>query len=50
MLPTDSNISQDNGIQMDILPLNEASISEPDVVAFSNVEVISFPTETKKLP
>ena len=44
MLPTDSNTSQDNDIQMDNPPMNESSISEP------NVEVKSFPTETKKLP
>ena len=44
MLPTDSNTSQDNDIQMDNPPMNESLISEP------NVEVKSFPTETKKLP
>ena len=50
MLPTDSNISQENDIQMDILPLNESSISEPNVEVSSNVEVKSFSTETKKIP
>ena len=50
MLPTDSNTSQDNDIQMDILPLNESSNSEPNVEVSSYVEVKSFPTETKKLP
>ena len=44
MLLRDSNTSQDNDIQMDNPPMNESLISEP------NVEVKSFPTETKKLP
>ena len=50
MLPTDSNTSQDNDIQMDNVPLNESSISEPNVEVSSNVKGKSFPTETKKLP
>ena len=49
MFPTDSNTSQDNDIQMDSLPLNESSISETNVEVSSNVEVKSFPTETKKI-
>ena len=49
MLPTDSNTSQDNDIQMDSLPLNESLISEANVEVSSNVEVKSFPTETKNL-
>ena len=48
MLPTDSNTSQDNDIQMDNPHMNESSISEPNVEVSSNVEVKSFPTETKK--
>ena len=48
MLPTDSNISQDNDIQMDSLPLNESSISEHNVEVSSNVKGKSFPTETKQ--
>ena len=49
MLPTDSNTSQDNDIQMDNPPMNESLISEPNVEVSSNVEVKSFKTETKKL-
>ena len=49
MLPTDSNTSQDNDIQMDNVPLNESSISEPNVEVSSYVEFKSFPAETKKI-
>ena len=46
MLPTDSNTSQENNNQIDILPLNESLISEPNIVDSSNVETKSFATKT----
>ena len=47
MLQKDSNTSQENDIQMDIVPLNESSISEPNIEVSSNVEVKSFQTKKK---